>query len=423
MDRSAENSAENDGKEKCIAHYWKSAGNTAHISDLTVNTGIKSVALGCEHCLFLGHNGKVFARGCNKFGQLGLGDLVDRTDLTEVQYLSRKNVVDVTCGSRHSGVITVEGHVYCWGDASSGQCGVGEVASVKEPARVYFIDNHGKDTSSVVTQLAFGELHSLGLTDQGQVWAWGTGCTLGLGNDLARAFTPQIIDDLIGKKVISIACGIYHSLAIIDIENSTSVKTSNDTKTTNPVEEQITSRKRTGFSTRIRIPRRNTKDTVERSNSMPITRKPDVSVAALNQPDCSSSSESDNDAESSSKSDINLSDVGVSVANESDASEQSSLSGSIDASIHKLTDAVVKSVSGIISYTTTSLTSQTASITDTPVVSTNGPTVPEVRETTPKTRRKRTKNKTQGYNPVSVQVWAWGRGTSGQLGHGTTEDR
>ena len=413
-------SAENREKEKCIAHYWKSACNTAQISELTINTGIKSVALGSEHCLFLGHDGKVFARGCNKFGQLGLGDLVDRKDLTEVQYLSRKSVVDVECGSRHSGVLTEEGHVYCWGDAGSGQCGVGEMATVQEPARVYFIDKHGKDTSSVITQLAFGELHSLGLTNKGQVWAWGSGCTLGLGNDLAKALTPQLIEDLIGKKVISIACGIHHSLAIIDVENSTNIKTSRDKNTVTPVEENSPSRKRAGFS--IRISRRNTKDTVERSNSMPITRKPNVALTASKQ-FSSTESESDGDDESSLKSDVvEPSDVAINLKNDSDTSEQSSLSGSLDAGIYKLTDAVVKSVSGMLSYTTSSLTNETSTL-DNTGVSANGPTMPERQKSTPKTKRKQAKNKSQGYNPVSVQVWAWGRGTFGQLGHGTTEDR
>ncbi len=430
MDMAEKSPAKNSEKERCIAHYWKSANNTIQIRELAINTGIKSVALGSEHCLFLGHNGKVFARGCNKFGQLGLGDLVDRKDLTEVQYLSSKNVVDVECGSRHSGVVTAGGHVYCWGDAGSGQCGVGEMVTVNEPARVYFIDNLGKDTAPVITKLAFGELHSLGLTNTGQVWAWGSGCTLGLGDDLARALTPQLVGDLTGKKVISIACGNYHSLAIIDVENSTNIKTSKDMSTINPDEEHEGSRKRTGFSARIRIPRRNAKDTVERSNSMPLTRK------TVAKSDCSSS-DSDNDSKSSLKSDtVKPSDVKFSMSNDSDTSaDQSSLSGSLDAGISKITDAVVKSVTGVLSYTT-SLTSQISTING-PAISTGGEAMPKHQQTTPtdqkatpkdrdatpKIGRKQPKVKPQGYNPASVQVWAWGRGTLGQLGHGTTRDK
>ena len=414
-------SGKNNEQERCIAHCWKSASNTVQILELTINTGIKSVALGSEHCLFLGYNGKVFTRGSNKFGQLGLGDLVERKDLIEVQYLSRKNVVNVECGSRHSGVLTEEGHVYCWGDAGSGQCGVGEMVTVNEPARVFFIDKNGKDTSSVITQLAFGELHSLGLTDQGQVWAWGSGCTLGFGNDLARALTPQIIEDFIGKKVVSIASGNYHSLAIIDVENSTNVKIHKDNNTTSP-DGQDGAKRRLGFSTRIRIPLRTIKETtkVERSNSVPLTRKASTSPISLNESDCSSS-DSDNDSKNSVKSDASKSsDVQLSVSNDSGTSiEQSSLSESFDAGFSKLTDAVMKSVNGVLSYTT-ALTGQNST---TDGVATNEAATPTDQQSTPKIKRKQPKMKLQGCNPVSVQVWAWGRGTFGQLGHGTTEDR
>ena len=418
MDVFGKSPTENPEQEKCIAHCWKSASNTVQILEFTVNTGIKSVALGSEHCLFLGYNGRVFARGCNKFGQLGLGDLVERKELTEVQYLSTKNVLNVECGSRHSGVLTEEGHVYCWGDAGSGQCGVGEMVTVNEPARVFFIDSNGQDTSSVIRQLAFGELHSLGLSDKGQVWAWGSGCTLGFGNDLARALTPQLIEDFRGKKVVSIASGNYHSLAIIDVENSTKIKTNKDDKTASP-DELDGVKRRLGLSTRIKIPLRTIKEAnkVERSKSVPITRTASTSPISLNE----SSSDSDNDSKKSVKSGtLTPSDVELSVSNDSSTStDQSLLSESLDAGFSKLTDVVKKSVNGVLSYTT-ALTGQNSTTDD---LATDGPAAPIGQQSTSKIRRKQPKMNLQGCSPVSVQVWAWGRGTFGQLGHGTTEDR
>ena len=431
MDVREQNTGKNDEEEKCIAHYWQSANNTVEIQEFTLNTGVKAVALGSEHCLFLGYNGKVFSRGSNNFGQLGLGDYDERKDLTEVQYLSKKYVIDIECGSRHSGVLTKEGHVYCWGDAGSGQCGVGEMITVNEPARLYFIDNLGKDTTSVITKLAFGELHSLGLTDKGQVWAWGSGCALGLGNNLARALTPQLVEDLTGKKVISIACGNYHSLAIIDVEKSTNIRT-NKSSPNVATDYQDGPKKRTGFSTRIWVPYRNTKE-IERSHSMPITRKANTTSVSINESDCSSS-DSDNDGKSSLES-ATLRGININVQNDSNSAEkhsssaeklssienskeESSLSESLDAGISKLTDVFMKSVNGVLSYTT-SFTEQT--VTDGSVSSEDATTMPKT--ITPKTLRKQPDVKTQVSNPASVQVWAWGTGRFGQLGHGTTEDR
>lgn len=419
MDASETKSSRNPEKEKCIAHYWKSANSTIQVLKFAVSTGIKSVALGSEHCLFLGHNGKVYARGCNTFGQLGMGDFVDRNDSTEVQCLASKTVVRVECGVRHSGVLTSKGHVYCWGDSASGQCGVGESVSVNTPARLYFIDDKGKDTASVITNLALGELHSLCLTIDGQVWAWGSGCALGIGEILARAITPQLVEDLIGKKVISIACGNYHSLAVINVDDSTDMKTSRGTNATSP-SEQNDPKKRTGFSTQIKVSRRIAKETsVERSQSMPMTRKPGTQLVSLNESDCSSSESdtADKDGKSSLKFEsLKPDNVKINVkSNVSDVSESP-----LDAGISKLTDVVMKSVSGVLSYTS-SLTGQ-AVASDSSDVPTPAPkTSTDASKSTSKTVKKNPK--VQGCDAVSVQVWAWGRGTLGQLGHGTTQDK
>lgn len=409
----------NDEKEKCIAHYWKSASNTIQIVELVLNTGIKSVALGCEHCLCLGYNGKVFARGVNKFGQLGLGDFVDRKDLIEISCLSTKNIVHVECGSRHSGVLTGEGHVYCWGDTSNGQCGLGDNDNVNEPAKVYFIDKHGKDTESMITTLAFGELHSLGLSNKGQVWAWGSGCTLGLGNDLARASTPQIVENLIGKKVISIACGHYHSFAITDVENSLDIQMRKGANVVSPDEgDGIGKRKK--FSSQIRIPHLGSKGiTVERSNSLPLMRTTGTCLSSSSESDCPSTS---SDKHSPSKPvTMQQNDVKFNVPKDCKTSSEESMSGSFDAGFAKITDAVMKSVNEVLSYTT-SLASHTSTIDGLGVSKHLGvpPThqvdIPEIKSNLPKV-------KPQVYSPVTVQLWAWGRGTFGQLGHGTTEDR
>lgn len=408
----------NEERNKCVSHFWKSASSSPEISELTICTagGIKSVAVGSEHCIFLAFDGQVYARGGNNCGQLGLGDFVNRDELCAISYLARKKVVDVDCGSRHSAALTSEGSVYCWGDTSSGQCGVGDMKTVSAPAKLHFYDSSGGDTSSLITQVACGELHSLGLTSEGHVWAWGSGSPLGLGNAMERALTPKKVEDFVGKKVLSIACGSYHSMAIVDADGIYDKGKQSKLVGRDSVDHGQT--KNTSFSSRLRIPGRNRRNDIriERSSSVPLPRNTGGSSMCSADSDTGSSSESGGEEKQRSarrsESPLKPEDVHVSVAKNEDATIlESSMASTIDTGITKLTNVVMQSMSGVLSLTS-SFTGQMSS--------TDGETTPK-KETNQ--TKKQPKVRTRTYEPVCVQVWTWGRGTCGQLGHGTTEDR
>ena len=59
------------------------------------------MALGTNFACALDEDGRVFAWGCNRSGELGVGDLEWRTEPTEVSALFGKVVKSLQCGGQH----------------------------------------------------------------------------------------------------------------------------------------------------------------------------------------------------------------------------------------------------------------------------------------------------------------------------------
>ncbi len=69
-----------------------------------------------------------------------------------------------------------------------------------------------------INEIKSGKQHNIILTDQGLLYSFGKGNfgSLGLGGTVFSA-APRPINKLSNKKIISIACGMYHTLALSDI--------------------------------------------------------------------------------------------------------------------------------------------------------------------------------------------------------------
>lgn len=132
--------------------------------------------------------------------------------------LSGQRVVTVAAGSFHSGAVTEDGGVHMWGENSAGQCGLSGLSTVPNPTPVALQD---LDTVTVppqtvpVLELACGEKHTLALSVQREVWAWGSGCQLGLNAAVFPVWKPQKVEHLAGRYVLQVACGTSHSLALV----------------------------------------------------------------------------------------------------------------------------------------------------------------------------------------------------------------
>lgn len=130
--------------------------------------------------------------------------------------LSGQRVVAVAAGSFHSGAVTEDGGVHMWGDNALGQCGLSGLSTVPNPTPVALVDAEAAPPQTVpVLELACGGQHTLALSAQREVWAWGSGCQLGLNVAVFPVWKPQKVEHLAGRYVLQLACGGSHSLALV----------------------------------------------------------------------------------------------------------------------------------------------------------------------------------------------------------------
>ncbi|KAG2730367.1 hypothetical protein I3760_01G288800 [Carya illinoinensis] len=99
---------------------------------------IEGVAAGLWHTVCISADGDVYSFGGNQFGQLGTG--ADQAEtlprLLDAPSLENMHAKFVSCGARHSALITEDRKVFCWGWNKYGQLGLGDVIDRNIPSQV-----------------------------------------------------------------------------------------------------------------------------------------------------------------------------------------------------------------------------------------------------------------------------------------------
>ncbi|CAH8546322.1 unnamed protein product [Schistosoma haematobium] len=173
--------------------------------------------------------GQVFSQGIGSRGQLGLGDLTDKTELTIIEALQILTVTQIAAGNWHSVCLTDTGDVYTWGWNEHGQLGHRSLGisnksnSITEkerescvsvlalPTPVDFPDNLS------ISQIACGGCHTACLTEDGILFCFGCNKFGQLGFDSSMEAVdspvkhPLLTNQQLDSNMVisSVYCGLW----------------------------------------------------------------------------------------------------------------------------------------------------------------------------------------------------------------------
>ncbi|XP_047011887.1 alsin isoform X3 [Ictalurus punctatus] len=214
MEGQKSSSEEEEGSHnRGVPHKWQGYSCTVKPARVFLPQPVLQAALGISHGVLLTNDGLVYS-----FGELPWKrDLKSQTVEPVLESsLTGHRVVRVSAGSFHCGAVTEEGMVHMWGENSHGQCGIFGFSVVHNPTPVNIVDDEIVPPELVQIQdVACGAQHTLVLSRKHEVWAWGSGCQLGLVTTVFPVWKAQKVEHLSGRHVLQIACGEFHSLALV----------------------------------------------------------------------------------------------------------------------------------------------------------------------------------------------------------------
>ncbi|KAK1292176.1 Protein Brevis radix-like 1 [Acorus calamus] len=122
------------------------------------------------------------------------------------------DVHNIACGGRHAALVTKQGEIFSWGQESGGRLGHGVDSDVSHPKLIDSLANTN------VEFVACGEFHTCAVTLSGDLYTWGDGTynfgLLGHTNEVSHWIPKRVTGPLEGMHVSSISCGPWHTAVV-----------------------------------------------------------------------------------------------------------------------------------------------------------------------------------------------------------------
>eukprot|EP01041_Mallomonas_annulata_P010425 gene10425-21748_t len=166
-------------------------------------SGAKAAAVCCGsgHTHILTTDGEILSCGAGEYGRLGVGSSSDALTPQSVDSLIDENMVQVVTGQSHSLALTEDGRVYSWGKNDNGQLGTPDAFMDMYSIEAYprLLETDDAFEGHKIVYIAAGKARSAAVTEDGQLFIWGSKLT----------HTPTLIPSSAfkGLKVKKVVCG------------------------------------------------------------------------------------------------------------------------------------------------------------------------------------------------------------------------
>lgn len=174
-----------------------------------------AVSAGRDHTCALVTDGTAYCWGSNEFGQLGsANDTTCLRDDRKIPCRPRPVAVagglkfqKIRAGGLHTCALTLDYHIYCWGDNLFGALGAPGVSQSSAPVQIL--------STALFTDLAAGGAHSCGLRTDGVLFCWGANESGQLGINSAGNGATGPVSVSTAQRFASVAAGEKRTCARI----------------------------------------------------------------------------------------------------------------------------------------------------------------------------------------------------------------
>jgi len=166
---------------------------------------VEIISAGGNHTVFVRENGTLWTWGDSSRGQTGLRMSAGNTSIP-FPVGRETNWASISAGNNHTVAVTTNGQLWAWGNNGSGQLGDGTTTNRNIPVRI--------GTATNWASVSAGDNHTVAVTTTGQLWAWGRnwdGAT-GLNTTSGNTLTPTRVGT--ATNWVSVSAGDSHTVAI-----------------------------------------------------------------------------------------------------------------------------------------------------------------------------------------------------------------
>ena len=192
------------------------------------NITITQIACGAYHTMFLTDDGNVYGVGLNYNYQLGYSDRDDQSTPRHLSWFreggNNITISQIACGNIYTMFLTNDGNVYGVGDNYNYQLGYSNSNSIQStPIHLSWFHEGGNNIT--ISQIACGSSHTMFLTDDGNVYGVGNNYYRQLGYSISNSDQSTPIHLSWFREggnnitISQITCGLIHTMFLTDDGN------------------------------------------------------------------------------------------------------------------------------------------------------------------------------------------------------------